>query len=87
METLTLEINNPVTLNAIATAAARQGVPANAYVLDLVETALGAEATLNGAGASLAQFSAALEALSEGTEHLPATPLTYNREDIYFDHD
>jgi hypothetical protein len=28
-----------------------------------------------------------MEALSEGTEHIPATPITYNREDIYFDRD
>ncbi len=40
METLTLEINNPTMLNAIAAAAAQQGVPAKTYVLDLVETAL-----------------------------------------------
>jgi len=36
---------------------------------------------------SLEQFMADLESLSEGTEHIPATPISYNREDIYFDHD
>jgi len=28
-----------------------------------------------------------LDELSEGTEHVPALPLTFSREDIYFDHD
>lgn len=28
-----------------------------------------------------------LKALSEGTEHLPPSAITYSREDIYFDHD
>lgn len=32
-------------------------------------------------------FMADLEALAEGTEHLPSARLTYSREDIYFDHD
>lgn len=36
---------------------------------------------------SLEQFMADMESLSEGTEHIPATPISYNREDIYFDHD
>jgi hypothetical protein len=32
-------------------------------------------------------FIADLESLSEGTEHLPPSAITYSREDIYFDHD
>jgi len=28
-----------------------------------------------------------MEALAEGTEHLPPSTMTYTREDIYFDHD
>jgi hypothetical protein len=36
---------------------------------------------------SLEQFLADMESLSEDTEHIPATPISYNREDIYFDHD
>jgi hypothetical protein len=28
-----------------------------------------------------------LEALAEGTEHVPPSAITYSREDIYFDHD
>jgi predicted transcriptional regulator len=94
METLTLEINNPATIQAIADAAAQKGVTADAYALDLLETALHIAGAANGAvtgqplaSAHLDQFKAALESLSEGTEHLPAMPIAYNREDIYFDHD
>ena len=36
---------------------------------------------------SLDAFMADLEALSEGTEHLPPSAITYSRADIYFDHD
>ena len=39
METLTLEISSPIILDALANAA-RQGVPAQSYLLDLVETSL-----------------------------------------------
>ena len=42
---------------------------------------------IRNAPASLEQFKTDMESLSEGTEHIPATPITYNREDIYFDHD
>ena len=45
METLTLEISNPMTLNDIAAAAARKGVPAKTFLLDLVETGLLAQRT------------------------------------------
>ena len=34
----------------------------------------------------LAAFRHDLETLSEGSEQLPAPPLTYSRSDIYFDH-
>lgn len=39
METLTLEINSPIILDALANAV-RQGVPAQSYLLGLVETSL-----------------------------------------------
>lgn len=39
METLTLEINSPIILEALARAA-RQGVPPQSYLLGLVETSL-----------------------------------------------
>ena len=32
-------------------------------------------------------FMADMETLAEGTDHLPPSPMTYSREDIYFDHD
>ena len=36
---------------------------------------------------SLEQFMADMESLAEATETLTPTPITYSREDIYFDHD
>lgn len=39
METVTLEINNPIILSALANAA-RRGVPAQSYLLSLVETSI-----------------------------------------------
>ena len=37
---------------------------------------------------SLEEFEAGMDAMGEGTETIPANPaITYNREDIYFDHD
>jgi hypothetical protein len=39
METVTLEISNPVILSALANAA-RRGVPAESYLLGLVETSI-----------------------------------------------
>ena len=36
---------------------------------------------------SLDEFEADLNALSDGTENLSPSTLTYSREDIYFDHD
>jgi hypothetical protein len=55
METLTLEINNPMTLHEIATAAARKGVPAKAYVLELVEMALLSQRTFEELAEPMAQ--------------------------------
>lgn len=40
METLTVEINNPSTIQAIAAAASQHGVTAKSYVLGLLEEAL-----------------------------------------------
>ncbi len=37
--------------------------------------------------ASLDEFMAAMESLSEGTEFLPPSAINYTREDIYFDRD
>lgn len=89
MKTLTLEINDPVTIQAIAAAAAQKGVTADAYALDLLATALHTIGAANSAmagqpsaPANPEQFKAALGALSEGTEHLPATPSTSSREYI-----
>ena len=55
METLTLEISNPMTLSDIAVAAARKGIPAKAFVLDLVETALLSQRTFEELAEPIAQ--------------------------------
>jgi hypothetical protein len=55
METLTLEISNPMTLSDIAAAAARKGVPVKAYVLDLVEMALLSQRTFEELAEPMAQ--------------------------------
>ncbi len=34
---------------------------------------------------SLSEIDRILDELSEGTDHIPALPLTFSREDIYFD--
>lgn len=36
---------------------------------------------------TLDEFEADMNALAEGTEHLPPELITYSRADIYFDHD
>ena len=36
---------------------------------------------------SMEEFEADLNALAEGTEHLPPLPENFSREDIYFDRD
>ncbi len=36
---------------------------------------------------TLEEIEADLDALAEGTEHLPPLPENFSREDIYFDHD
>lgn len=85
--TVTIEIDQ-MTAAMLQTKAAMQGVSLDTLLRNLV--ANGATASATGAApapTSLEQFVADMESLSEGTEHIPATPITYNREDIYFDHD
>jgi hypothetical protein len=75
--------------------AAASGLSLDAYLQRLLglrngqpeDLSLAAETAQPAAVESLAAFRADLEALAEGTEHLPATPITYSRADIYFDHD
>lgn len=90
-----LEQIAPETVRTLVQQAAASGLSLDAYLQKLIGLRNGQSADLSLAGEaaepasadSLADFRADLEALAEGTEHLPATPITYSRADIYFDHD
>jgi len=84
MATLTIEIDQ-TTAAILQAKAATQGVSLDTLLRNFA--ANGTAATEVASASSLEQFMADMESLSEGTEHIPATPITYNREDIYFDHD
>ena len=80
----TLEGITAETAQLLAAQAAASGLTIDEYLRRL----LGAIGTAPvAAQASLDEFMADMEALAEGTDHLPPTGLTYSREDIYFDHD
>lgn len=85
MATLTIEIDQ-TTAAILQAKAATQGVSLDTLLRNLAAngTAATEETSLP---TNLEQFMADLESLSEGTEHVPATSISYNREDIYFDHD
>jgi hypothetical protein len=85
METITIEIDL-ATATILQAKAATQGVSLETLLRRLA--ANGTAATEEASSpANLEQFMADMESFSEGTEHIPATPISYNREDIYFDHD
>jgi hypothetical protein len=72
------------TAELLAAQARRLGLSIDEYLkllLGILNDGVEASAT------TPAEFEADLQSFSEGTEHLPPTPLTYSREDIYFDHD
>lgn len=83
MATVTIEIDQ-MTAAQLKTKAATQGVSLETFLKNLAANGTSAAEE---SPTSLEQFMADLESLSENTEHIPATPITYNREDIYFDHD
>ncbi len=85
----------PETVQVLVQQATASGLSLNEYLQKLLGLKNGQPNDLSLAGFAddtgpvkdLAAFMADMEALAEGTEHLPATPLTYSRADIYFDHD
>lgn len=81
--TVTIEIDQ-ATAALLQAQAAKQGVSLETRHLAGNGTAVTEEAS---APTNLEQFMTDMESLAEGTEHIPATPLSYNRADIYFDHD
>ena len=77
---------NPDTEARLRHLAEDAGKDLGAYVSELVERAAAAH-TVNG-NSSAADFDDALEELfAADTRRLPAVPLTYSRQDIYFDQD
>ena len=79
-----LEQVTPETAAKIAEEAAAQGLSVDEYLRTLLGLTQVNTGTLD---VSLDEFEADLNALSDGTEDLSPTSLTYSREDIYFDHD
>jgi hypothetical protein len=77
----------PETIQTLIDQAAASGLSVNDYLRQLLGITGEAGAVPPTPGESLGEFMTDLEALAEGTEHLPPSTLTYSREDIYFDHD
>jgi hypothetical protein len=74
----------PEIVQALIAQATASGLSVNEYLRRLLGLADGTQLADD---ESLNAFMADLEALAEGTEHLPPSGITYSREDIYFDHD
>ena len=72
----------PETEERLQALADARGVSVDEYLKSLIGVVDGEAVAV-----SLAEFEADLEAFASGTEHLPPAPITYSREDIYFDHD
>jgi hypothetical protein len=74
----------PETADALATQAKEHGLSVDEYL----KTLLGVASRENPDSApTLAEFEADMEALADGTKHLPDEPISYTRKDIYFNHD
>lgn len=87
-QTTRIEVDS-ATAALLQSKAAAQGVSLDTLLRQLAESANGAfpKTTNATTPASVDEFTAAMEALAEGTDHIPPSELTYTREDIYFDHD
>jgi hypothetical protein len=75
---------SPEIVRAIIAQATARGLSVNEYLAQIIGYSNGTRAANS---ESLSELMADMEALSEGTEHLPPSTMTYTREDIYFDHD
>jgi hypothetical protein len=74
----------PEVAQALIAQATANGLSVNEYLRRLLGLTNGTQPAED---ASLDAFMADMESLSEGTEHLPPSTITYSREDIYIDHD
>ena len=75
----------PEIVQALIAQATTSGLSVNEYLRRLLGLTNDTDDELM--DATLDAFMADMEALAEGTEHLPPSTITYSREDIYFDHD
>jgi hypothetical protein len=78
----------PEIAQALMAQATANGLSVNEYLSQLLGlTNVALPANGESLDASMEAFMADMESLSEGTEHLAPSTITYSREDIYFDHD
>ena len=82
----------PEIVQALIAQATARGLSVNEYLRRLLGLTNATQSTRDEGpdaltDASIDAFMADMEALAEGTEHLPPSTITYSREDIYFDHD
>ena len=84
MDTPLKEQIAPEIVQALITQATASGLSVNDYLARLLGLPNEIRPTDD---ESLDAFMTDLEALAEGTKHLPPSTITYSRKDIYFDHD
>jgi hypothetical protein len=70
--------------NAIFAEAEAKGLSVDDYLRTLIASGNGQPQLEQ---MSFAEVDQVLDELSEGTEHVTPLPLSFSREDIYFDHD
>ncbi|MGE0132729.1 MAG: hypothetical protein AB7U82_32020 [Blastocatellales bacterium] len=70
--------------DAIFAEAEAKGLSVDDYLRSLIA---GSNGQPEAGQMSLAEIDKVLDELSAGTDNVPALPLTFSREDIYFDHD
>lgn len=85
---ITIQVEEQVA-EALKSLAEAGGLSLEEYLRKIAENAQPSVVPPNGSAAdAVRDFDAALDELFAGdARKLPSTPLTYSREDIYFDHD
>lgn len=78
---------SPEIVQLLTTQAQASGLSVNEYLKQLLGISNGSSPISSSKDDSLKMFMDDMETFAEGTNNLPASSLTYSREDIYFDHD
>ncbi len=73
----------PETIQTLIARATASGLSVNDYLRQLLGITSDMGQVPSTSNESLDEFMTDLEALAEGTEHLPASTLIYSRDDIY----